>query len=50
MFRDSWNFKWFIGRGNAEISMGWVIRGKQNIEQATKMAFADKADVTDFYG
>jgi len=48
VFRDSWNCKWFIRCGNAEISMGWVIRGKQSIEQSTKLA--NEADIADFYG
>jgi hypothetical protein len=30
--------------------VGWVIRGKQNIEQPTKLAFPNEADVADFYG
>jgi hypothetical protein len=50
VFRDSWSFKWFIRCGNAEIPMGWVVRGKQNIEQPTKLAFPNEADVADFYG
>jgi len=50
VFRDAGCRKRFIGFGNAEICMGWVIRGKESIEKPPKLAFADKTDVANFYG
>jgi hypothetical protein len=50
VFRDTRGRKRFIGFGNAEIRMGWVIHGKESIEKSPKLAFADKTDVANFYG
>ena len=39
----------FVVFWNTEVAMGRMVRGEKNIEETVEFAFANVADVADFY-
>lgn len=40
----------FVVLWHAKVAMGWMIRGKQSVEETVEFAFVDVADIADFHG
>jgi hypothetical protein len=48
MIRGVWD-EWLIILRYAEITVGWVVRGKKSIEKPVETTIANKTDVTDLH-